>query len=146
MCLASRIHQTLGFAMPTNQAPCCAIPVFSKPCLEEVAFCNASSKQHGSIHITFPTCSLLSWLIPQLSSCKAASQIASRFCWFALLAHLVIYPHGLHFGLAQAPRRLARSTCRDNFLLSCSVCSFAKTLCSAKLTSLIRERAWDCKL
>ena len=53
MWLASRMRQTLGFAMPPasdiNQTPCCAIPVFSKPCLEDIAFCNASSKQHGSI-------------------------------------------------------------------------------------------------
>ena len=150
MWLASRMRQTLGFAMPPasdiNQTPCCAIPVFSKPCLEDVAFCNASSKQHGSIYVTFATCNLLSWLIPQLSSCTAASRIASRFCWFALLAYLVIYLHGLDFGLARAPRRLARSTCSYNGLLSCSVCSFAKTLCSAKLASHIRERAQDCKL
>ena len=98
MWLASHIRQTLGFAVPPashiNQTPRCAIPVFSKPCLEDVAFCNASSKQRGSIYITFATCSLLSWLFLQLSSCTAACRIASRFCWVALLAYLAIYPHG----------------------------------------------------
>ena len=49
-------------------------------------------------------------------------------------------------GLARASRRLARSTCSYNGLLSCPVCLFAKTRCFAKLPSHIRERARDCKL